>query len=107
MNEIIMTQAHISEINKALKQKAKIIIFDITRTWQGYLLNRRLCEDPEYIKWQNQLKEALNQISEYFVSVIIVARATDVNYRISSVFVKLPILRLLDEEKLNNAEIIV
>jgi hypothetical protein len=100
-------KSNISEINKALKQKAKIIIFDITRTWQGYLLNRRLCEDPEYIKWQNQLKEALNQISEYFVSVIIVARATDVNYRISSVFVKLPILRLLDEEKLNNAEIIV
>jgi hypothetical protein len=100
-------KSNISEINKALKQKAKIIIFDITRTWQGYLLNRRLCEDPEYIKWQNQLKEALNQISEYFVSVIIVARATEVNYRISSVFVKLPILRLLDEEKLNNAEIIV
>jgi hypothetical protein len=81
----------ISQINKSLEQKAKIVILDGTRTAEGFLLNQSYTDDEIYIKFDDSLKKSVEKISDQFVNVIFASGAYDYNYRISTLAMKLPI----------------
>lgn len=87
----------ISQINKSLEQKAKIVILDGTRTAEGFLLNQSYTDDEIYVKFDDPLKKSIEMNSDQFVNVIYATGAYDYSYRISALAMRLPVKGRLDE----------
>ena len=81
----------ISQINKSLEQKAKIVILDGTRTAEGFLLNQSYTDDEIYVKFDDPLKKSIEMNSDQFVNVIYATGAYDYSYRISALAMRLPV----------------
>ena len=81
----------ISQINKSLEQKTKVIILDGTLTTEGFLLNQLFTDDEVYVKFDHSIKKSIENYSNGYVNVVFVSTAYDYNYRISTLAMKLPI----------------
>lgn len=80
----------ISQINKSLEQKAKIVILDGIGTAEGFLLNQLFADYEIYIKFQYSLTKSVANDS-HFVNVIFTSAAYDHNYRISTLPMRIPV----------------
>lgn len=81
----------ISQINKALEQKAKAVILDATQTAEGWLLNQLFTDDHIYVKFDESVKKCIENYSNQYVNVVFASTAYDYNYRISTLALKLHI----------------
>jgi hypothetical protein len=81
----------ISQINKSLEQKTKVIILDATLTTEGFLLNQLFTDDEVYVKFDDSIKKSIENYSNGYVNVVFASTAYDYNFRISTLAMKLPI----------------
>jgi hypothetical protein len=81
----------ISQINKSLEQKTKVIILDGTLTTEGFLSNQLFTDDEVYVKSDDSIKKSIENYSNGYVNVIFPSTAYDYNYSISTLAMKLPI----------------
>jgi len=80
----------ISQINKSLEQKTKVIILDGTLTTEGFLSNQLFTDDEVYVKFDDSIKKSIENYSNGYVNVIFASTAYDYNYSISTLAMKLP-----------------
>lgn len=81
----------IGKINDALRQKAEIVILDGTRTIPGLALNYFYTDDSEFVKVQDSFIKAINNEASKFVNVIFASTVYDINFRISTLAIKIPV----------------
>jgi hypothetical protein len=81
----------LDKINKALMQKAELIILDGTRTIPGLFLNYYYTNDSEYIKIHDSLDKFMNPQSNDYTNVLFVSTCYDVKFRISSLVFRVPV----------------
>ena len=81
----------IGKINDALRQKAEIVILDGTRTIPGLALNYFYTDDSEFVKVQDSFIKAINNRASEFVNIIFASTVYDINFRISTLAIKIPV----------------
>ncbi|MGH9952804.1 MAG: hypothetical protein ACRD5J_14360 [Nitrososphaeraceae archaeon] len=81
----------IGKIKDALRQKAEIVILDGTRTIPGLALNYFYTDDSEFVKVRDSLIKAINNGASDFVNVIFASTVYDINFRISTLAIKIPV----------------
>ena len=99
---------YLSQVRKAIEQKARIILIDATQSSVGFALNKWASENNfDDLSFQKSLSEAfsLNQ-DEDSVPSVFAAGAHDYNYRLSSLCLKFPVVKIqeglvLDDSRLD------
>jgi hypothetical protein len=114
-NEIInfVRSHYLAQIRKAIEQKTRFVFIDGTQSSVGFALNRWASDNNTNFSIQKSLSDALTlyETDSDFIPSIFAAGAYDYNYRLSSICLKIPVVKtehalVLDEGKLDSIGII-
>jgi hypothetical protein len=104
---------YLNQIRKAIEQKARVVFIDGTQSSVGFALNKLASESRTNFNIKNSLSDALALYAtdSNFIPSIFAVGAYDYDYRLSSICMRIPIIKtehrlILDESKLDLISVI-
>ncbi len=114
-NEIInfVRIDYLTQIRKAIKQKTRFVFIDGTQSSVGLALDKCASDNNINFSIQKSLSDALTlyETDNNFIPSIFAAGACDYNYRLSSICLRIPVVKtepalILDDDKLDSISVI-
>jgi hypothetical protein len=103
----------VAQIQKAIEQKARFVFIDGTQSSFGFALNRWASDNNIDFSIQKSLANAftLCESDSDFIPSIFAAAAYDYTYRLSSICLRIPVVKtdhglVLDDSKLGSVSIV-